>query len=230
MATLGGNLCQRPRCWYYRLEEFDCRKKGGTRVLRPRGREPLPRDLRHRPALLLRPSRRPRARRSWPTARPSTCVVRRARRSLPIEQFFHRPTRRRHAREHARARRDRRRRAAPGASRPATRSVYRKLKEKESFDWPLVETCVALTISGRRRSATRASSSARSPRRRYRVEGGRGGARGGRARRPELAQQGGRGGRRRREAAVPERLQGAAWRGSSSSGRCDRSSRGLTLA
>src|SRR5262245_59232253 len=29
MATLGGNLCQRPRCWYYRLEEFDCRKKGG---------------------------------------------------------------------------------------------------------------------------------------------------------------------------------------------------------
>ena len=30
MATLGGNLCQRPRCWYYRLEEFDCRKKGGS--------------------------------------------------------------------------------------------------------------------------------------------------------------------------------------------------------
>ncbi len=29
MATLGGNLCQRPRCWYYRLAEFDCRKKGG---------------------------------------------------------------------------------------------------------------------------------------------------------------------------------------------------------
>ena len=29
MATLGGNLAQRPRCWYYRLEEFDCRKKGG---------------------------------------------------------------------------------------------------------------------------------------------------------------------------------------------------------
>jgi xanthine dehydrogenase YagS FAD-binding subunit len=26
--------------------------------------------------------------------------------------------------------------------------VYRKLKEKESFDWPLVETCVSLVISG----------------------------------------------------------------------------------
>ena len=28
-ATLGGNLCQRPRCWYYRSERFDCLKKGG---------------------------------------------------------------------------------------------------------------------------------------------------------------------------------------------------------
>ena len=27
-GTLGGNLCQRPRCWYYR-GEFDCAKKGG---------------------------------------------------------------------------------------------------------------------------------------------------------------------------------------------------------
>lgn len=28
-ATLGGNLCQRPRCWYYRSIDFDCLKKGG---------------------------------------------------------------------------------------------------------------------------------------------------------------------------------------------------------
>ena len=31
---------------------------------------------------------------------------------------------------------------------PGTRAVYRKLKEKESFDWPIVETCVTLTLSG----------------------------------------------------------------------------------
>jgi xanthine dehydrogenase YagS FAD-binding subunit len=30
MATLGGNLAQRPRCWYFRNEAFVCRKKGGT--------------------------------------------------------------------------------------------------------------------------------------------------------------------------------------------------------
>lgn len=30
VGTVGGNLCQRPRCWYYRSSLFDCRKKGGT--------------------------------------------------------------------------------------------------------------------------------------------------------------------------------------------------------
>ena len=29
LATIGGNLCQRPRCWYYRSQRFDCLKKGG---------------------------------------------------------------------------------------------------------------------------------------------------------------------------------------------------------
>jgi len=29
MGTLGGNLCQRPRCWYYRSARFDCLRKGG---------------------------------------------------------------------------------------------------------------------------------------------------------------------------------------------------------
>src|SRR5437667_12062368 len=30
LGTVGGNLCQRPRCWYFRLEEVVCLKKGGT--------------------------------------------------------------------------------------------------------------------------------------------------------------------------------------------------------
>jgi xanthine dehydrogenase YagS FAD-binding subunit len=29
VATIGGNLCQKPRCWYYRSEDFHCLKKGG---------------------------------------------------------------------------------------------------------------------------------------------------------------------------------------------------------
>lgn len=29
VGTVGGNLCQRPRCWYYRDTAFNCLKKGG---------------------------------------------------------------------------------------------------------------------------------------------------------------------------------------------------------
>jgi len=31
VGTLGGNLCQRPRCWYYRDETIHCIKKGGSK-------------------------------------------------------------------------------------------------------------------------------------------------------------------------------------------------------
>jgi xanthine dehydrogenase YagS FAD-binding subunit len=36
-GTVGGNLNQRPRCWYYRNEEFVCFKKGGNRCFSPAG-------------------------------------------------------------------------------------------------------------------------------------------------------------------------------------------------
>ncbi len=29
MASIGGNICQRPRCWYFRSEDFPCARKGG---------------------------------------------------------------------------------------------------------------------------------------------------------------------------------------------------------
>ena len=49
-GTLGGNLCQKPRCWYYR-GDFACLRKGGDALLRLRGRERVPRGLRRRPVL-----------------------------------------------------------------------------------------------------------------------------------------------------------------------------------
>jgi len=36
-ATVGGNNNQRPRCWYYRNEEFVCYKKGGSRCFAVNG-------------------------------------------------------------------------------------------------------------------------------------------------------------------------------------------------
>jgi xanthine dehydrogenase YagS FAD-binding subunit len=36
-STVGGNLNQRPRCWYFRNEEFVCFKKGGSRCFAVNG-------------------------------------------------------------------------------------------------------------------------------------------------------------------------------------------------
>ena len=36
-GTVGGNINQRPRCWYFRNEEFLCFKKGGNRCFAPSG-------------------------------------------------------------------------------------------------------------------------------------------------------------------------------------------------
>ena len=38
MGTVGGNLCQRPRCWYYRDASVLCTKKGGAKCYAEKGR------------------------------------------------------------------------------------------------------------------------------------------------------------------------------------------------
>lgn len=38
VGTVGGNLCQRPRCWYYRDAQVKCRKKGGSQCFASNGR------------------------------------------------------------------------------------------------------------------------------------------------------------------------------------------------
>ncbi len=38
MGTVGGNLCQRPRCWYYRDASILCTKKGGSKCYAEKGR------------------------------------------------------------------------------------------------------------------------------------------------------------------------------------------------
>lgn len=38
MGTVGGNLCQKPRCWYFRDPQVRCRKKGGSRCFAIRGK------------------------------------------------------------------------------------------------------------------------------------------------------------------------------------------------
>ena len=55
-ATLGGNLNQRPRCWYYRMEQFPCLKKGGTECFSYYGKNRYNAILGGGPSYIVHPS------------------------------------------------------------------------------------------------------------------------------------------------------------------------------
>ena len=55
-GTVGGNLNQRPRCWYFRNEEFDCLKKGGSRCFAVDGENQYHAILGGGPCYIVHPS------------------------------------------------------------------------------------------------------------------------------------------------------------------------------
>jgi xanthine dehydrogenase YagS FAD-binding subunit len=55
MGTLGGNLCQRPRCWYYR-GDFVCLKKGGGQCYAVTGQNKYHAILEGGPCFIVHPS------------------------------------------------------------------------------------------------------------------------------------------------------------------------------
>jgi len=145
MATLGGNLAQRPRCWYFRQAEFDCRKKGGAECFALEGENRFHAIFDTDVCCCVHPSATAVALVAYGASLQT--VSPRGKRAIPIEDFFVGP------------KTDARRENAllPGeiieavtipAPAPGARSAYKKLKEKESFDWPLVEACVAATTAG----------------------------------------------------------------------------------
>ena len=55
-GTVGGNLNQRPRCWYYRNEEFVCFKKGGNQCFSPAGENQFHAIFGSGPTFIVHPS------------------------------------------------------------------------------------------------------------------------------------------------------------------------------
>jgi xanthine dehydrogenase YagS FAD-binding subunit len=55
-GTVGGNLNQRPRCWYFRNEEFVCFKKGGNTCFSPAGENQFHAILGGGPSFIVHPS------------------------------------------------------------------------------------------------------------------------------------------------------------------------------
>lgn len=144
-ATVGGNLLQRPRCWYFRNADFHCLKKGGGRCYAQEGENDYHAVFGNRVCAIVHPS----AAATALSAIGAQLQVASAkkRRTISIDDFFVRPdVDVQH--EHV---------LAPDeiligiqlpAPAPGTRTAYLKLGQKESFDWPIAEAAVRLDFEG----------------------------------------------------------------------------------
>jgi xanthine dehydrogenase YagS FAD-binding subunit len=145
MASIGGNLAQRPRCWYFRSEDFQCRKKGETHCFAQDGENDYHAIFDNRTCAIVHPSG---------IAVPLVALHARlqltspkGKRDVLLEEFFVSPEQ-----DVMRENILQPDELITGVTVPATdaRSAYYKQGEKESFDWPIADVAVALTIQGSR--------------------------------------------------------------------------------
>jgi xanthine dehydrogenase YagS FAD-binding subunit len=143
-GTLGGNLNQRPRCWYFRNEEFHCLKKGGARCFAVDGENQYHAIFGDGPCHIVHPSS---------LAVPAIALDARLRiagpageREVPASEYYQMPDRNlfgetvlapNEVLTHMTL-------AAPGAARNATYEV----RFKQSHDWPLAFASVVLAMNG----------------------------------------------------------------------------------
>jgi xanthine dehydrogenase YagS FAD-binding subunit len=143
-GTVGGNLNQRPRCWYFRNEEFNCLKKGGPRCFAVEGENQYHAIFGDGPCHIVHPSS---------LAVPAVALGARFRvvgpageRELPADQYFVMPDRNLFGETvlnpnelltHLTL-------PAPGAAKSATYEV----RYKQSHDWPLATASVVLDMNG----------------------------------------------------------------------------------
>lgn len=145
MATIGGNLVQRPRCWYFRSEDFHCRKKGGTRCFAQDGENDYHAIFDNRTCAIVHPSGL-----AVPLVAMNARVEltsRKGKREVALEKFFISPEQDVLRENVIRPDELITRITVPDGG---TRTAYYKQGEKESFDWPIADVAVALNVQGGR--------------------------------------------------------------------------------
>lgn len=145
-ATVGGNLLQRPRCWYYRHADLVCLKKGGDMCLALTGDHRYHAIFGGGPSYIVHPS----SLGSPLVALDAEVEVWSpggATRMLPIDKLFVKPTVD-PTREHDLAAGEILIAVHVPPAGQKQRSAYATAKEKQSQDWPLAEASVRLRIDG----------------------------------------------------------------------------------
>jgi xanthine dehydrogenase YagS FAD-binding subunit len=144
VATIGGNILQRPRCWYFREEQFNCLRKGGDKCFAQDGENDYHAVFDNSLCAIVHPSAVAVAAVAYGAIVQLTSS--KGKREVPLESIFVRPEQD-VTREHS---------LAPGellteirlpARAAGARSAYTKLMQKESFDWPAAEVAVVLGLN-----------------------------------------------------------------------------------
>jgi len=148
-ATVGGNLCQRPRCWYYRHEGAHCLKKGGSECFSYAGMNKYNAILGGGPSWIVHPSDLAPALVAL-GASLEIASAGGAARTLPLAEFFTRPDQGDPTRENVLAPSELLLGVDVPAAEPGTRSCYLKFKERGSFDWALSSVALVLGFEGKR--------------------------------------------------------------------------------
>src|SRR5262249_33943624 len=86
LGTVGGNLCQRPRCWYFRLESVVCLRKGGDECYAESGKKKQNPIRGAGPPSIVPPSVL--ARMLGALGARVTAASPKGKRTLPLEKFF----------------------------------------------------------------------------------------------------------------------------------------------
>lgn len=152
-ATLGGNLCQRPRCWYFRSSDFNCSRKGGDTCFALDGENQYHAIFDNADGCAI----------VHPSATAVALMALDARliisdgnkdRDISIEEFFVRPAEN-IQKENILNKNEMIISIILPAESKDYLNFYHKHKEKQSFDWPLADVAVALRMEGERCTSAR---------------------------------------------------------------------------
>ncbi|MBK7643895.1 MAG: xanthine dehydrogenase family protein subunit M [Planctomycetes bacterium] len=145
-ATLGGNLNQRPRCWYFRSEHAPCLKKGGTECFSYGGMSKYNAILGGGPSYIVHPSDLAPALVALGAS--AEIVSAKGSRTVALEKYFTLPSESDVKRETVLQPGEILRRVLVPAPAANTRSSYTKFREKGSFDFALASVALALVLEG----------------------------------------------------------------------------------
>ncbi len=144
VATLGGNLLQRPRCWYFRSQAFHCLRKGGGHCFAITGENQYHAIFSNMPCAIVHPSTAATVLVALGAMIELTNAAGTTRRLL-LEDFFVTPDRDLQ-RENDLQPQEILTTIELAKLPPTTRMAHLRQGERDSFDWPIADVAVVLDL------------------------------------------------------------------------------------